>query len=88
VSAAVDAIVATVTATAEWSANPVAVIHRYIGWAADAYQRRRDRLVLAAPNDPELHTHVACALVVVADDASITRGTVLDGLVAIYGSGT
>ena len=33
-------------------------------------------------------THVACGLVAAAENPNVTRGTVLDGLVAKYGDGS
>jgi hypothetical protein len=66
--------------TSEFRADPAAVIHRVVGWAADAHTARR--------LEKARHwTAVACRLVAKADNPSVARGAVLNGLVGRYGDG-
>lgn len=85
-SAEVDAIVATVTADPEWATNPSGFVSRYTTLAADRLDSRVT-VGKGSAADAALNTHVACALVVAAANPAVTRGAVLDDLVARYGNG-
>jgi hypothetical protein len=76
-----------------WADDPAAVIAAVVGRAADARMGGRVKdtwsreAVFRLRSNAEFHTHLACALVVAADNPSIERGAVLDALVDRFGDG-
>lgn len=89
----VAAIVGGDLSYGSWASDPAAVIGAVVGRAADARTGGgvKDTWSFAAVQrmrlDAEFHTHLACALVVAADNPYIVRGAVLDSLVERFGTG-
>jgi hypothetical protein len=82
-----DAVEA-ITSLPTFESNPAGEVGRATQLAADAETGVGIHRGTVPPGWAAFWTHVACHLVAAAANPSVTRGTVLDGLVEKYGDGS